>query len=48
MARIILNRASEAKATSPQFMRGVVLTCQKSPGYDPKPFDLSLGRVKWR
>ena len=46
MARIILIRGSEAKATSPQFMRGEVLTCLKSLGYDPKPFDLLLGRVK--
>lgn len=35
-----------AKARSPQFTRGHVLTRVKSPQYDPKPVDPGLGRLK--
>ena len=46
MARVIRKEGPEAKATCPQFMRGVVLKCEESLGYDPKPDDLALGKVK--
>ena len=49
MARVILlKEAPKAKATSPQFMRGGVRKCLESLGYDPKPDDLTLGKVKQR
>ena len=35
-----------AKATSPQFMRDEVLKCLKSLRPNPKPVDLTLGKVK--
>ena len=35
-----------AKATNLQFMRGEVRKCLESLGYDPKPDDLALGKVK--
>lgn len=47
MARVTCKRGPVAKATSPQFMRGVVLKCQESHGNNPKPDDLFPGRLKW-
>ena len=46
MARVILNRGPEAKATCAQFMRRGVRKCVESLGHDPKPDDLALGKVK--
>ena len=46
MARVTFNEGPKAKATCPQFMRGVVRKCQESLGCDPKPDDLALGKVK--
>ena len=48
MARISCKDGSVAKATSPQAMRGEVLKCLKSLEYDPKPSDLTQGKVKRR
>ena len=46
MARVIPKEVPKAKATSPQFMRGRVRKCLESLGFDPKPDDLTLGKVK--
>jgi hypothetical protein len=43
-----VKEAPEAKATSPQFMRGEVRKCLESLGEDPKPNDLFLSKVKRR
>ena len=48
MARVICKKGLEAKAKYPQLVRGEVLTCLESLGYDPKPDDLALGRMKQR
>ena len=48
MARVILKEEPAAKATCPQFMRGEVRKCLKSPDYDPKPDDLAHSKVKFR
>ena len=48
MARVILKEGPEAKATRAQFMRREVRKCLESLGYDPKPDDLALGKVKLR
>ena len=37
-----------AKARSPQFTRGLVLTREKSPRHDPNPVDPGLTKVKRR
>ena len=46
MARVILQEVPKAKATNLQFMRGEVRKCLESLGYDLKPLDLTLGKVK--
>lgn len=46
MARLTCNKEAEAKATCPQATRGEVLIRLESQGYDPKPLDLILGKVK--
>lgn len=46
MARLTHNEEAEAKATSPQAMRGVLLKGQKSRRCNPKPIDLILSKVK--
>ena len=46
MARLTHKEEAEAKATSPQATRGVLLTGQESHGCDPKPIDLILSKVK--
>ena len=41
------NRKSTlSESEIPQFTRDVVLICHKSLGYDPKPGDLVVGKVK--
>ena len=42
----LLRRASTAKAKSPQLMRGEVRKCLESLRFDPKPDDLTVGKVK--
>ena len=46
MARVIRKEEPEAKATCAQLARREVRKCLKSLGYDPKPDDLTLGKVK--
>ena len=46
MARVILKEEPKAKATCPQLARGEVRKCLESLGYDPKPDDLTLSKVK--
>ena len=48
MARVIRKEGPKAKATCPQFTRGDIRKCVESLGYDPKPDDLALGKVKFR
>ena len=48
MARVIPKEGPKAKAIRPQFMRGKVRKCLESLGYNPKPDDLSVGKVKQR
>ena len=47
MARIICKKSIRRETKTPQFTRGEVLTCLKSLGYDLKPSDLILSKVKW-
>ena len=44
----MLKQGPEAKATSLQLARGDIRKCVESLGYDPKPDDLTLGKVKLR
>lgn len=46
MARLTFNREAEAKATSPQATRGGVPIRLESLGFNPKPLDLILRKVK--
>ena len=46
MARLTLTEEAEAKAICPQAMRGEVLIRLESRGYNPKPLDLILRKVK--
>ena len=43
-----LKKGTRREIKNPQFTRGVVLKCNKSQGFDPKPDDLALGKVKRR
>ena len=39
-------RSIRSESETPQFTRGEVLKCLESLGYDPKPVDLFLSKVK--
>ena len=39
-------RGIHSESKTPQLARGQVLKCLKSLGYDPKPVELFLGKVK--
>jgi len=41
-----LKKRIRSESETPQFTRGEVLKRLKSLGYDPKPVDLLLGKVK--
>ena len=41
-----LYKGIHSESKTPQFTRGEVLKCLKSLGYDPKPGDLLVGKVK--
>ena len=47
MARVIVkSKDPQRKRHARKFMRGGVRKCLESLGYDPKPGDLALGKVK--